>query len=1292
MVNGKHFRCLSLPIHSKSQTTQDPPENKMTNNNNDNNDDDDDDRKKRHPFPFDCIVVTSPDEASATSANVPLTKILTDRLQEDYPNQSIRVISTYDSYGARCGSGGGTLAALECAKMTKTRKMTTNADDDDDELNLLLESILILHAGGDSSRCPTQMILGKAWTSLPCQEYPNPTTWLISQIQLLFEDANFPKGTVVVAATDTLLTFFNVSTSTTTTTTTTTTALNDDEDKKSTIDWASQEVDGNSMVLGIAVPAVIETATNHGVYVLSNTMATTEQLTITDPLEVWQKPSVETLRTTQISGASASFERDGGTSSGQKYAWIDTGVIVFLPRAVSVLDELSKGILTMCTRTGIQAAYEKDVGDKTRRRTIEDFAKENARKVDLYTEIMHNLSWPSRTVSDDDEGNPLRTILSKVILKIMVAPHGRFLHLGTTQELVEFVTKGAYYSPRINNSNNNNDDSNNDVSMTIRTLSSNLSLQPRHQSWIEVLPLDHNVTIQSTFPNNTSIGRGSLIEYCDLDGYNSVVIGRNCMVSGWRNPCHDTTHFDIPNNITVQMLTLKKKKEEDIDEDKYYVYMVLGTCDAVKAEPLTSTIFGLSVSDFLERTGLIKSDIGWTENLGPSHQNLWNTKLHIKVPATVSFQSAYGWLKKLLDGGSVTDDPSFKTWLTFPRFSLKELHGIVDSEIEWTFRQEQEVRVRRLMQTGVIPHLRQLLLDRRNDSTCDLQWIVELSDTTEGKELLVQILTALEDSTLIELSKNEYDICGRTFMIASALLADFADRLDSPKDDDMVPSDEIVTFCSSLILQIRSLSFQHSGADEAIRYLTKITEYRRKYFVETSTPILRAFSEVMERLSFCMNELSIGWGYRKFLDFSDGNPGLTRTESPTTNQWVESSAPARVDFAGGWSDTPPICYEFGGKVTGMAVRVDAQKPLSCKCRIVNGERGILLRSENRNSRDGTLLHAVEVEINDLSGLADFRNPMSDCALLKAALICLCLITEDELHSDIPLQDKVNRFCSSTAEDVRLEIVSTSILPQGSGMGTSSILAAAVLACISKCVGYGTLEDEYLLHGVLMLEQLLTSGGGWQDQAHGIIPGIKMVSSAPSQLPVALTIERIPLSDSLKRKLDSRMVLVFTGMTRLARNILQDVLRRWSRRTFEVVETVSRNIELAEQCRDAIVAGEIDKMGEILSEYSSIKVYGMAGEDSGALPDCCRIFMESLLERKMIQGASLCGAGGGGFMVLVLSPDATKETLAAFVSKELVPVHPDLADFTFHSCQICNEGLTTTILKKRPVSSLSTINP
>jgi len=63
------------------------------------------------------------------------------------------------------------------------------------------------------------------------------------------------------------------------------------------------------------------------------------------------------------------------------------------------------------------------------------------------------------------------------------------------------------------------------------------------------------------------------------------------------------------------------------------------------------------------------------------------------------------------------------------------------------------------------------------------------------------------------------------------------------------------------------------------------------------------------------------------------------------------------------------------------------------------------------------------------------------------------------------------------------------LPMGSGLGTSSILAATVLRAFSEMLGSPP-DDQSLSDQVMRLEQLMTTGGGWQDQAGGIFPGAK----------------------------------------------------------------------------------------------------------------------------------------------------------------------------------------------------------
>ena len=78
---------------------------------------------------------------------------------------------------------------------------------------------------------------------------------------------------------------------------------------------------------------------------------------------------------------------------------------------------------------------------------------------------------------------------------------------------------------------------------------------------------------------------------------------------------------------------------------------------------------------------------------------------------------------------------------------------------------------------------------------------------------------------------------------------------------------------------------------------------------------------------------------------------------------------------------------------------------------------------------------------------------------------------------------------------------------------------------------------YIWPQVLYLEQLLTTGGGWQDQVGGLMGGVRMGVS-PATLPLKVTVDDLHLGPDVIQPFNDRLVLIYTGKTRLARNLLQ----------------------------------------------------------------------------------------------------------------------------------------------------------
>ena len=124
----------------------------------------------------------------------------------------------------------------------------------------------------------------------------------------------------------------------------------------------------------------------------------------------------------------------------------------------------------------------------------------------------------------------------------------------------------------------------------------------------------------------------------------------------------------------------------------------------------------------------------------------------------------------------------------------------------------------------------------------------------------------------------------------------------------------------------------------------------------------------------------------------------------------------------------------------------------------------------------------------------------------------------------------------------LEIQTWSNLPHGSGLGTSSILAGAVMAALWTAVGK-VYQNKDLFHSVLILEQMLTTGGGWQDQVGGL-GGSVALGSSKAGLPLLIEQKILDVSPETMEALEKQFVLVYTGKTRLARDLLQNVVRRW----------------------------------------------------------------------------------------------------------------------------------------------------
>ena len=362
------------------------------------------------------------------------------------------------------------------------------------------------------------------------------------------------------------------------------------------------------------------------------------------------------------------------------------------------------------------------------------------------------------------------------------------------------------------------------------------------------------------------------------------------------------------------------------------------------------------------------------------------------------------------------------------------------------------------------------------------------------------------------------------------------------------------------------------------------------------------------------------------------------------DQVVWATAPARLDLCGGWTDTPPICLDRGGLVVNAAVKLNGQYPLQAIVKL-NHDHVVNLTSIDLGRR---------ITLERIEQLRDYVDPSEWSSLPKA---CLSLAGFAAGEQSGELQPLLQRFGGG------IDLTIFSALPKGSGLGASSILGAAVLACLARMTGE-TLSPEELIARTSLLEQRMTTSGGWQDQVGGVFPGVKLIRTEPGR-------EQIPALFWLafhEQQAKSRLLLYYTGLKRLAKNILQHVVHRYLARDLSVLDALTRLKAAALELRHAIDTRDHAGFGRGLQSFWDLKKRIDPGSTNDAI--------ERLTARvaPWSSGHVLLGAGGGGFLLIL----ARDETAAQRLRTDLT-VWPSSPGARFFDFQIDDQGLNVSVL-------------
>lgn len=309
---------------------------------------------------------------------------------------------------------------------------------------------------------------------------------------------------------------------------------------------------------------------------------------------------------------------------------------------------------------------------------------------------------------------------------------------------------------------------------------------------------------------------------------------------------------------------------------------------------------------------------------------------------------------------------------------------------------------------------------------------------------------------------------------------------------------------------------------------------------------------------------------------------------------IETSAPTRIDLAGGTIDIWPLyLFHVGAQTLNAAISIRARARLEAR-----PDDRIVIRSEDTG---------VTVEADDWKELRDRRE-----------LRLLSLL--------------VHFF-----ETRGITLTTSSQSPAGAGIAGSSALNVAVCAALAEW-NRRHFEPEALLQVAMNVEaQTIAVPTGLQDYRPAMYGGIAALELGVDG------IRRVPLSVDVE-ELERRIVLCYTGEPRNSGTNNWDITKRHIDGDRHIFDCFERIRDTAATMRLQLERGNWDAVGCAIAEEWDNRKRLAPGVTTAAI--------DGLIARAMAAGATaakVCGAGGGGCLFCYGPPQtraAIAEALAA----------------------------------------------
>lgn len=305
-------------------------------------------------------------------------------------------------------------------------------------------------------------------------------------------------------------------------------------------------------------------------------------------------------------------------------------------------------------------------------------------------------------------------------------------------------------------------------------------------------------------------------------------------------------------------------------------------------------------------------------------------------------------------------------------------------------------------------------------------------------------------------------------------------------------------------------------------------------------------------------------------------------------------APVRVSFFGGGTDLPAYYTRYGGVVLSTTI---------------NKYVYVILDVSER--------HTLQITSSDYHTF--YRHPRGEPLLWEGDLSLPRAVLQ---HFGV--NDGLSMFLASE-------------VPPGTGLGSSSSVTAALVKAVSTASGMHLTPRQIAELACEIEIGRLGMPIGVQDQFAAAIGGLNWMTFDAE----GVSVEPLPVPQETISRLESNIVLMFTGSARNSADILSRQTKSSEKNDPRVIESLHAVRELAEKARILLLNGELDNFGRLLDEAWQHKkrfAKGVSNEQIDRYYEIAR--------QNGALGGKIAGAGGGGFLTLYCETGAAPRVEAA----------------------------------------------